>query len=154
MRGFISLSFTGYIILILGFGILILGILLKLQTARLDDCKEEHEIFIVRMKAAAQEQEARTKAAIDLAQKDKDRSDANHKRTITRLERDVKRLRDSTRTSVVPPAAPGSPSPERACFDRPELDRALRGFIDGTSRIAEEGAEAVVGLDTAKEWAQ
>lgn len=84
--------------------------------------------------------------------KNKERADENYERRINRLRADVKRLRDSS-ASLLPPAPSGSPSPERACFDRTQLDAALRKFAGGASELVGEGAAAVEGLDVAKEWA-
>jgi len=83
----------------------------------------------------------------------KERSDENFQRTITRFRADVKRLRDRS-PEYLPPASPTTGSPERACFDRAELNTAFRFLRDGVLRITEEGMEAVIKLDEAKTWAQ
>lgn len=113
-----------------------------------EEVKEE----AVRAEAIA-EQRSRQNALQALRDlKAKERADEEYERRIGRLRADVKRLRDAS-ASVLPPAPSGSPSPERACFDRAELDLALRRFSEGAAELVGEGAEAVEGLDTAKEWA-
>lgn len=64
-----------------------------------------------------------------------------------------KRLRDS-RSHYLPPAPSGSPSPERACFGRPELESAIGRLDERISGIVAEGDKAIVDLDSAKRWAQ
>lgn len=85
--------------------------------------------------------------------KNKERADENYQRNITRLRADVKRLRNAS-ASLVPPAPAGSPSPERACFDRGAIDTALRAFTDGVAGLIEEGDAAIIGLDEAKAWSK
>jgi len=84
--------------------------------------------------------------------KAKERADENYERRLARLTIDVRRLRDAS-ASLLPAAAPGSADPERACFERAELDAALRAFATGAAGLIGEGAAAIEGLDSAKEWA-
>jgi len=79
----------------------------------------------------------------------KERADETYERNLSRLRADVERLRQS-RTDFVPPAAPASPSPDRACFSRAELERALRKLDSGVQDLVREGDEARIGLDAAK----
>lgn len=91
--------------------------------------------------------------------KNKERSDENYQRNISRLAADIKRLRNAS-ASNLPSVAPGSPSADRACFDRAEFTEALRRYRDSVARgraelreLIGEGAKAVEGLDAAKAWA-
>jgi hypothetical protein len=149
-RGFIQLSLMGYVVLGLGTVVLILGTLLKIQTARLDSKTREFDTFVAQVKAKGEEQERKTQETIARNQKEKERADEMYKRNLARLERDVKRLRDSANRSVLPAAPAEARDPSRATFDRAELDRALREFIGETAAIAGEGAKAVEGLDSLK----
>ena len=85
--------------------------------------------------------------------KNKERSDEDLSRRMSRLHADVKRLRDAS-PSLLPAAAPGAADPDRITFSRAELDAALRSYREGILGIVEEGAAAVEGLDTAKAWAK
>lgn len=116
--------------------------------------KLRHESLIAKLEAQAEAARQDTERKIQEGRKAKERADEDHKRTVARLNRDIERLRKRTAGSVLPAPAPGSPSPERIAFDRGELDRALRAFIDGTTGIVAEGDAAVGGLDAAKRWAQ
>jgi len=100
--------------------------------------------------ALARQREAKDRKA-------KENADAENKRLRDDLSAARRRLRDNRArpdSGVVPRAAAGSVSPERAAFDRAELDRALRAFTAGVEELVGEGAEAIVDLDTAKKWAQ
>ena len=51
-------------------------------------------------------------------------------------------------------AAPaGSRSPGLACFDRAELEQALRRLDAGISGLIDEGDAGAVGLNVARSWA-
>jgi hypothetical protein len=112
--------------------------------------KSEYSTFKAEVKVRGEEQERITKEVIARNQKEKERADEMYKRNLARLERDIKRLRDSSNRSVVPPAPAEARDPSRATFDRAELDRTLRSFIDGTTDLIGEGAKAVEGLDSLK----
>jgi hypothetical protein len=112
--------------------------------------KSEYSTFKAEVKVRGEEQERITKEVIARNQKEKERTDEMYKRNLARLERDVKRLRDSANRSVLPAAPAEARDPSRATFDRAELDRALREFIGETAAIAGEGAKAVEGLDSLK----
>lgn len=85
----------------------------------------------------------------------KENADAENNRTITSLRADVKRLRDErSRSSYVPAAPAGSRSPEIACFNRADLERAIQQLDDRVSAMVARCDEGTVNLDTAKRWAQ
>ena len=85
----------------------------------------------------------------------KEQADAENNRTITSLRADNKRLRDErARSSYVPAAPAGSRSPEIACFNRANLERAIQQLDDRVSELFAEGDEGTVNLNTAKRWAQ
>ncbi len=67
----------------------------------------------------------------------------------------VGRLRNErARSSLLPPAAPGTKRPQIASFDRAELDRALRDYETEVTGLLEEGDAARIDLDTVKKWAR
>ena len=101
----------------------------------------------------AAKQRAEQIAAADKLRKEN--ADAENKRTIASLRADVKRLRDErARGNYVPAAPAGSRSPEIACFDRAELERAIQQLDARVSELFAEGDEATMNLNTAKRWAQ
>ena len=117
--------------------------------------KNDREKFIntLRQQAQQQEQENKQRAKNDQAAKEK--ADADAKRNLDQLHRTVARLRNERARASSVPAAPASASrPELACFDRAELAGAVGNLEAGVEGLVAEGAEAAVGLDSAKEWAK
>lgn len=152
--GFLSLSLTGYLLLGLGAALALSLLALKIQSARLDSAKAEHAAFVekVRVQGELAEKQAREKENQD--KRLKERTDADYKTRIARLERDNKRLRDSAPSRYLPPASPGAPSPDRATVSRSVVDGALRDFEAEVAGLIAEGDLAREGLDTAKRWSQ
>lgn len=112
----------------------------------------EFEAATVALGNEAKQRNAQIAAADKLR---KENADAENNRTITSLRADVKRLRDERASGRFVPAAPaGSRSPDIACFDRAELERALQQFDDEVTAIVADGDEATVNLNTAKRWAR
>lgn len=104
--------------------------------------------------AAIGEQAKKDKERIEAADKAlKEKTDANHKRTVAALHADVVRLRNSGGGGLSAPTPPAG-SPDRTCFDPAKLDSAIRGFGEGVLGVVETGSKAVIDLDAAKDWAQ
>lgn len=100
--------------------------------------------------AAQREAEAKAKADRQL----KESSDREYQTTIASLRADVKRMRDDrARASFVPAAPADSRSPGLACFDRADLDGALRRLDAGISGLIGEGDADAVGLNVGRRWA-
>jgi Sec-independent protein translocase protein TatA len=145
-KGFAFLPF-----LLANWQLLAIGLLVLTVFGYVKHCqsvKEDYFNFVQKTKLAGEEQERKTKETIARNLKEKETRDAEYKRNVARLERDINRLRNSASRSVVPPAPAEARDPSRATFDRAELDRALREFIGETAEIAGEGAKAVEGLDS------
>lgn len=125
------------------------------QGWRLDAVRARFDGFVSTTRAAG---EAAQKAADIKESTDKNRkeqSDAENKRSLDRLRADNQRLRDARAGgSFVPAATPGAGRADLACFDRPELEHALRGFDSEVQGLIDEGDEAAVNLDTARTWAR
>lgn len=84
----------------------------------------------------------------------KERTDAEVKDNLDRLRADNKRLRDVRAGSrFVPSTASPTSSPDRACFDRTQLESAIRILDSEVSGLVDQGSEAVVNLNAAKDWA-
>lgn len=157
-RGFIQLSVMAWAAIAAGVVIVALGIAVKVQTSRLDSVKAEYAQFKATTEAIGKAAELAKKKqeADDKERKGKaDAENAKTKRDLAGLYDAYRSLRDQrSRSGFVPQAAPGSASPATASFDRGALDNALRGFDKGVAGLLREGDEAIVDLNSAKEWAR
>jgi hypothetical protein len=99
-------------------------------------------------KKRVKEQEAKDK----LKKEQADRENQVSSKRIADLSRQLRESRSAKR--YVPPAAPGSASPDRATFDRAELESAIRRLDAEVSGIAAQGDQAVTDLNTARKWAK
>lgn len=83
----------------------------------------------------------------------KEKTDANYKRTTAALQRELNRLRLTSGGNLSSPPA-SADSPDRTCFDPAKFATALRELDQGLLGVIETGSQAVVDLDSAKEWAK
>ena len=149
------MSLMGWAAILAGVLILGLGVSLKIQSARLESCKEEHAVFVAQVKAAGEEQERKAKAQAAADQKRKETADRENETSRTRIATLSRQLRDERAgRSYLPPAPAGSRNPSVACYGRGSLDEKIQRTDAGiTDILTILGADAV-GLNTAKAWAQ
>lgn len=124
------------------------------QGQRLAATQARFDGFVGTVKAEgeAAKKLAEAKAAED--KRIKENSDHEYQITLAGLRADNKRLRDDrARASFVPAAPAGSRNPGIACFDRAELEQALRRLDAGVSGLVEQGDADAVGLNVARSWA-
>lgn len=126
-----------------------------IQGLRLTAVKSEYSTFVAKVEAEGKvaKERAESQAAEDKLRKES--SDHVYQTTIDYLRADNQRLRnDRARGSYVPAAPATAQRPDLACFDRTELEQALRQFDKEVSGIVDEGSEATITLDAARSWAQ
>lgn len=124
------------------------------QGWRLDTVQAKFDGFVATVKAEGEAAEKLAKAAAAEDKRNKESSDHEYESRIASLTADNQRLRDARARSGYVPAAPaGSRSPELACFDRTELEQALRRLDEGISGLIDEGDADAVGLNVARRWA-
>ncbi len=147
-------GFTLYIVLAALLAFSGMAVALKVQSSRLEACKQDSAAFRadVQAKGEAAQQEAAVKNAENAKRKEK--SDAERKRFIAANTDLADRLRDNAGRSSLPETSGTAGIPETACFRRADLDAAIRKFTAGTAGIAAAGDAAVIDLDNAKRWAQ
>ena len=122
----------------------------------LNALQSEYDTFKGGVAALGKAAEVRTKAenAANLKRKqdaDKENADAFAvaNRTIASLRRDA----DRARGSFVPGASSTAKRPDLACFDRVELESAVRGLVTEVRGFVDEGGKATLDLNTARVWA-
>ena len=130
------------------------GVAWKVQGWRLDSVQAKFDGFVATTKAEGEAAQKLADAQAAEDKRNKEKSDADYQNAIFGLRDDVKRLRDARASSGYVPAAPaGSRSPGLACFDRADLEQALRRLDDGVSSLVAEGDADAVGLNVARSWA-
>ena len=106
----------------------------------------------------AQEERTRDRIALDKARKET--ADAQLVATTTAWAAAIDRVRREAGpvAGVVPPAPADAVRPDRACFDREELERGIRDSMEelraATRRVVEKGDQTRLRLDSALRWAQ
>lgn len=133
---------------------------LQRDHARAELAREHAEFETFKVRVAAEGEIARQRAEAIAAHDEllKEEADEENRQAHGRLRADIARLRherDRARSSLVPPAPAASKCPDgQACFDRAELDGALRRYRDGVRGLVDEGSAVTIDLNTAKRWAQ
>lgn len=119
-----------------------------------ESVKTEYAVFKSNVELLGEKAQADADATEAADRKRKETADAETQKLRTDNAALAKRLRDArSRGSFVPPAAPTSTSPDRATFDRAELERAIQQLDAGVSGLIAEGTEAVTSLNVARRWA-
>lgn len=119
----------------------------------------EFDQFKVGVRLAGESQIKRNhdhEAQDKLNKENSDKSNAKVKSDLNTAYADLKRLRNSSTANsgggLLPPTGPGSPSPDKLCFDKPFLGRALQEYEDSVTGLLEEGDQGIADLNTSKEW--
>ena len=124
------------------------------QTSRLSAAQTRYNSFVenVRVKGEQAEKDKVSRETKDRLNKEK--VDADYLKDIAARDATISRLRaQRSGSSFVPPASPTARSPEKACFGRAELERAIFELDAEVYGIVKEGDDSRIGLDTAKKWA-
>lgn len=132
-----------------------MAVAIKVQSSRLEACKLEYASFQeqVRAKGVAAQKEAKRIETENNAKKEKiDRENKRLRADNVRIAGELRNAR--SRSRFVPEAAPGARNPDRATFDRAELESAIQRLDAGVSGIVAEGDAARIDLDAAREWAR
>ncbi len=124
------------------------------QGLKLTAVKAEYKGFVAQVEAAGKAAEKEAARVIAAGKEAKQKADDENKVTITQLNADIVRLRNSrTSRGYVPASSASSNRPDLACFNRGELEHAIRQLDDGVSRLLAEGDASALNLNTAKLWA-
>ena len=135
--------------------IAVLGAAVKVQTSRLDACKAEFQTFQAQVKANGELAEKVAKEKDQKYQKAMEDANAKSKKVLADNAALGKRLREQRAASgYLPKPAANTGSPERACFDRAKLERAIADLDAGFQEIAGKGDDFKLKLSTAAEWAK
>lgn len=121
-----------------------------------DKLQGEFVVFKDKVTALGIQAKKDAKAKEDLDKKRKDAADHENALALDTLADTVASLRNSRAgRSIVPPAPAASKCPSgQACFDRAELERALRDYRSEIRGFVDEGSAVTIDLNTARRWAK
>ena len=104
---------------------------------------------------AGRDQAAQAKAVDERNSELKEESDAQRK-TLLAVNADLSRKLLNARSSggYLPKASATASNPDRACFDRNQLDATIRFFDAGVQSLITEGDNSRIGIEVAKDWAK
>lgn len=128
---------------------------LWVQTQRLERERIKCREFSAQVRALGEQAEKAAAARVMQDKANKEKADAENDRLNRELRALAKRLRERNASgSYLPAPSASAGSADTACFDRAQLDRAIRDLDRGVQGLVVEGAEAVTDLNSAKQWAQ
>lgn len=121
---------------------------------RYDALAADFARFSAGVAAAGAQAQKDADARIAVEKRNKETADAEHARTTAALHADIDRMRRARPGGgFVPAAGAAARRPELACFDRGELELAIRAFDAGVSGLVDEGSQGAVDLNGARAWA-
>lgn len=82
----------------------------------------------------------------------KKESEDGYKKRVADMQRTIDRVRRGANSSVLPATTGPAIANARICFDRTELDRAVREFTAEAAGLVAEGDTVRLKMDTAIEW--
>jgi hypothetical protein len=129
-----------------------------LLTGYIKGCTDERVksvAFQAKVEALGEEAKKRAKEQEKADKLKKEQADRENQVSSKRIADLSRQLRESRAArSYVPPAAPGSASPDRATVSRSELEREIQRLDGGIQALIDEGDKAVTDLNTARKWAK
>jgi hypothetical protein len=153
-RGFIQLPLMAWGAIAAGAVILALSGAVYVQTVRLNATKAEFATFRGGVEALGRKAQA-DKIAKEAADKSrKETADAEHSAALAALSSTVAKLRARPGSGRLPPAPVCPGDPAGADRYRSESERAYRDLVAGLREEADRSSKAVIGLNSAKRWAQ
>ena len=125
----------------------------SIQSLRIDALQSQYDAFVDTAKAAGDIAQKQADARAEHDKQLKATSDANYQTAIDNLNADIARLRNARAgRNIVPPSPTNSRRPDLACFDRAELEQAVRNFDSGIQRLVDQGSANTIRLNAAAEW--
>lgn len=124
------------------------------EIRRIDLVKQEFKGFVEETERIGLSAKNRMEQQEKINKESKEKADNEYKTAIATLNADNERMRKQRAgRSFLPPAAPTARSTDQVCFNRHDLDQAIRKFDSGIRAILGQGDDAVIRLKITQEWA-
>lgn len=128
---------------------------IQIKNNRIDALIKEQAAFIAAIDIATKDAEIKVQQKEKQYAEAKENADVKYQNTIARLELDANSLRierDKARSTALSRIARRSKDPDRLCFDRTKLERAIEQFEQGVSGIAGQSDDRDAKLIFIRDW--
>lgn len=128
---------------------------IQIKNNRIDALIKEQAAFIAAIDIATKDAEIKVQQKEKQYAEAKESADTKYQDTIARLKLDANSLRierDKARSTALSNIARRSKDPDRLCFDRTKLERAIEQFEQGVSGIAGQSDDRDAKLIFIRDW--
>lgn len=128
---------------------------IQIKNNRIDALIKEQAAFLAAIDIAAKDAEIKAKQKEKQYAEAKESADTKYQDTIAKLKSDADSLRierDKARSTALSNIARRSKDPDRLCFDRTKLERAIEQFEQGVSGIAGQSDDRDAKLIFIRDW--
>lgn len=128
---------------------------IQTKNNRIDALIKEQAAFIAAIDIATKDAEIKVQQKEKQYAEAKESADTKYQDTIARLKLDANSLRierDKARSTALSNIARRSKDPDRLCFDRTKLERAIEQFEQGVSGIAGQSDDRDAKLIFIRDW--
>ncbi|MCZ2127457.1 MAG: hypothetical protein LC099_06790 [Anaerolineales bacterium] len=128
---------------------------IQIKNNRIDALIKEQAAFIAAIDIATKDAEIKVQQKEKQYAEAKESADAKYQDTIARLKLDANSLRierDKARSTALSNIARRSKDPDRLCFNRTKLERAIEQFEQGVSGIAGQSDDRDAKLIFIRDW--
>lgn len=128
---------------------------IQIKNNRIDALIKEQAAFIAAIDIATKDAENKAQQKEKQYAEAKESADTKYQDTIAKLRSDADSLRierDKARSSALSNIARRSKDPDRLCFDRTKLERAIEQFEQGVSGIAGQSDDRDTKLIFIRDW--
>lgn len=128
---------------------------IQIKNNRIDALIKEQAAFIAAIDIATKDAEIKAQQKEKQYAEAKESADTKYQDTIARLKLDADSLRierDKARSTALSNIARRSKDPDRLCFDRTKLERAIEQFEQGVSGIAGQSDDRDAKLIFIRDW--
>lgn len=128
---------------------------IQIKNNRIDALIKEQAAFIAAIDIATKDAEIKAQQKEKQYAEAKESTDTKYQDTIARLKLDANSLRierDKARSTALSNIARRSKDPDRLCFDRTKLERAIEQFEQGVSGIAGQSDDRDTKLIFIRDW--